>query len=123
MRIQLDGPLELRNGSVGVRHGEAIQQRGAAQKRQIGLDVVAALPQDRFGRLAAKPCQQHIRNLRANIVLDREQIADLPIEPLRPERFARGRIDEFDADAQLLPVALHAAFDEIGSLEPGADLS
>ena len=58
-----------------------------------------------------------------NLVLNGEHVAGRAVEAVRPEMAAVGGVDELHRDAQAVPDALYAAFEDRADVELPADLA
>jgi hypothetical protein len=64
---------------------------------------------------------QQGRNPLGDIVLESEDVIQLPIVAFGPDDVSRFRLDQLRADAQILAISLKVAIEEISHPEPGAD--
>jgi hypothetical protein len=71
----------------------------------------------------SRPASQHLRDGMRDLVLERENALQLPLEGLRPEVHVVGHVDELRGHPQGVPLAPHAALEQRVHLQPIADLA
>ncbi len=129
------GEPGLRVGRAGIERQRRLEIAhrfvvGLARNRLCHLgaaaqDVVERIRMgDRAGGLGDRQLGlQCAGDARGDLVLQREQIAEVAVEPLRPELRAGCGIDQLDVDPHFLAGTLDAAFDDIAHAELAADLA
>ena len=94
-----------------------------AQEPVVGLLIVGALGDDALAVASAEIERERRDDVRRHVVLDGEDVGELPVEPLRPKVAAGGCVDELGGDPDPAAGLAHAPFEHMAHAEALADLA
>ena len=90
---------------------------------QVSFDAARALPAHPCARRGVHADRERPRDFARDLVLDREHVLLVAVEAQRPEAAIGARLDEPRGDAQVAPVPLHAALQNVVDVETRSDIA
>ena len=120
LRIEIDGALEHAAGIDSVRSTDGRTAGRAGSSRR--LDVFGRGPLDGLFSPSLSTTQR-AHDVAGNLVLDGEDVLELPVMAARPQAVAVGRADELGRDAQPVARLADAAFEHRPDTELPPDVA
>ncbi|MFO1059349.1 MAG: hypothetical protein U1E53_20575 [Dongiaceae bacterium] len=96
--------------------------RAGLQVDLVGVGIEGRPPGDAGELLRQQPELERRDHPRRNLVLQRKDVADVPIVPLGPEMAPRLAVDELGGDAKTGPRLPDAALQDVGDAQPTGEL-
>src|SRR5205085_12126533 len=121
-RVEYDGACKHLAGIIEALPPELVEELAAAQVVIVSLHVAGLRLLDGLFFLLAQHHSQLARNVLSNLILDGENIFQLAVVALRPNRKAVARVDELRGNAQAIAGAPQAATQHISRVKLLPDL-
>ncbi len=120
--VEFDGASQQLLGFAVARSRVAPPQFASAQEAVIGFQIVGVLGGDPLPVAGVEIERQRGDDLARHVVLDREDVGELPVEAFGPEMSAGRRIDQLRGDPHPVARFAHAPLEDVAHAEAFADL-